>query len=229
MYASALRSRVLIALIAVPLLAAGISLPQASGLTGVIGHWGATTDGGPALTVDGTKWSGKSNPDSLGATARRLFGAPAPDFVKNNIGEGSFPIAVHEPTASFTKGTLRVRFKMVAGASDQNAGILFGLRPDGSYHYLRYNTKDGNVALWKYVNGAREVIAHGSAHAQLALGSWQELVVRVNGASVTGWIAGQDSVRVAHTLPVPVSGRVGLWVKRDAVTAFRDYRVTATP
>lgn len=226
MFASALRSRFLIA----PFFAIALSVPQAaglSGLTGVIGHWSSTNDGGAALLVDGTKWAGKSSADSLSSAARHLFGAPAPDFVKNNTGEGTFPIAVHTPTASFANGTLRVKFKMVAGASDQNAGILFGLKPDGSYHYVRYNTKDGNVALWKYVNGAREVIAHGAAHAQLALGSWQELVVRVEGTKVSGWVAGQDSVRVEHTLPTAVSGRVGLWVKRDAVTAFREFGVTA--
>ncbi len=226
MFASALRSRFLIAPV-MSLIALGAILPQASRLVGVIGHWSAANDGGPALVVDGTKWAGKSNADSLGAAAQRLFGAPAPNFVKNNTGEGTFPIAVHAPTASFANGTLRVKFKMMAGASDQNAGILFGLKPDGSYHYVRYNTKDGNVALWRYVNGAREVIAHGTAHAQLALGSWQELVVRIEGTKVSGWVAGQDSVRVEHTLPTPVSGRVGLWVKRDAVTAFRELGVSA--
>ncbi len=230
MFASALRSRLVIAPL-VAVVALGFTLPQSSGvsdLNGVIGHWSTSNDGGPALVVDGTKWGGKSNADSLGASAQRLFGAPAPDFVKNNTGEGTFPIAVHTATSSFANGTLRVRFKMVAGASDQNAGILFGLKPDGSYHYVRYNTKDGNVALWKYVNGAREVIAHGTAHVQLPLGSWQELVMRVEGPKVSGWIAGQDSVRVEHTLPAPVTGRVGLWVKRDAVTVFREYAVTPT-
>jgi hypothetical protein len=198
---------------------------QRAGLTGVVGHWTAVDDGGAALAVDGAKWSGKSNADSLSATARRLFGAAAPDFVKNNIGDGSFPIAVHEPTATFANGTLRVRFKMVAGASDQNGGIAFGMKPDGSYLYVRYNTKDGDVALWRYVNGAREVITHGDKHAKLPLGAWQELVVTVNGTSVKGWVTGHDSVRVEHTLDAARSGRVGLWVKRDAVTTFKDYRV----
>jgi len=203
------------------------SLLQRGGLTPVIGHWSQVDDGGPAMLVDGSKWSGKSNADSLGATARRLFGAPAPDFVKNNMGDGSFPIAVHEPTASFANGTLRVRFKLVGGATDQIAGILFGLKPDGSYYYVRYNTRDDNVALWKYVNGAREVIAHGAVHVRLTLGAWHELVVQIDGPKVSGWIAGQDSIRVEHALPAAVTGRVGVWAKRDAVTGFREFGVSA--
>jgi hypothetical protein len=194
---------------------------------GVVGNWSVVDDGGQALRVDGAAWSGKTDSSELAATAQRIFGAPAPQFVKNNIGEGSFPIAVVQAAQPFTNGTIRVRFKMVAGATDQNAGILFGLNPDGSYHYVRYNTKDGDVALWKYVNGAREVIAHGTAHAKLALGTWQELTVTVNGPSVKGWVVGHDSVRIEHTLPAATSGRVGLWVKRDAITHFRDFQLTA--
>lgn len=199
---------------------------QSGGPTGVVGNWSAVNDGGAALRVDGAAWSGKSDSSALAATAQWIFGTPAPQFVKNNIGDGSFPIAVMQTAQPFTNGTLAVRFKMVGGASDQNAGILFGLQPDGSYHYVRYNTKDGDVALWKYVNGAREVIKHGTTHAKLALGSWQELVVTISGTRVTGWVAGHDSVRVDHTLPSAQSGRVGLWVKRDAVTHFKEFRAT---
>jgi hypothetical protein len=193
---------------------------------GVVGAWSVVDDGGPAIRVDGAAWSGKSDSATLAANAQWIFGAPAPEFVKNNIGAGSFPIAVMQTAQPFTNGTIRVRFKMVGGASDQNAGILFGLRPDGSYHYVRYNTKDGDVALWKYVNGAREVIAHGAVHAKLALGTWQELTVTVNGPSVKGWVVGHDSVRIEHTLPAATSGKVGLWVKRDAITHFKDFRPT---
>jgi hypothetical protein len=28
---------------------------------------------------------------------------------------------------------------------------------------------------------------------------------------------------LAHTLEAPPAGRVGVWVKRDAVTSFRDF------
>ena len=213
------------------LLVAGVAAApfarQSGGLTGVVGNWSAVNDGGAALRVDGAAWNGLVDTTALAATARRLFGAPAPDFVKNNSGSGSFPIAVHESTPTFANGTLRVKFKLVGGASDQYAGVMFGLKPDGSYQYIRYNTKDGNVSLWKYENGARVVVKHGDVHVQLPLGTWQELVVSVAGTTARGWIAGQDSIRVEHTLTGPLSGRVGLQVKRDAVTHFRDFQLTA--
>lgn len=200
---------------------------QGVGITGLLGNWTQVDDGGNALRVDGAAWNGQADTVALAATARRIFGAPAPEFVKNNSGSASFPIAVHNATDNFTGGTVRVRFKLVGGATDQYAGLMFGLKPDGSYQYVRYNTRDGNLAFWKYVNGAREVVTHGEKHVQLPLGSWQELVVTVSGNTVTGWVAGHDSVRVEGPVAAPVSGRVGLQVKRDAVTHFKGFTVRA--
>jgi hypothetical protein len=73
------------------------------------------------------------------------------------------------------------------------------------------------------VNGQREVLKHGEAHVQLPLGSWQELVVAIRGRQVRVHVSGHDSVRAEHELPAPPAGRVGLWVKRDAITAFRSF------
>ena len=105
-------------------------------------------------------------------------------------------------------------------------GILFGLRATGEYYYVRYNTKDGNVALWQFANGERKVIKHGDVHKQITLGTWHELVVQVNGRHVGGHIAGDTTISVEQTLDVDPVGRVGVWVKRDAITGFRDFRAS---
>lgn len=34
-----------------------------------------------------------------------------------------------------------------------------------------------------------------------------------------------DRLRLEHTLPAPVSGRVGFWTKRDSITAFKGFSV----
>ena len=54
----------------------------------------------------------------------------------------------------------------------QTAGIVFNLQPTGDYLFVRYNTKDGNAALWSYSGGQRRVIAHGEVHEQLPLNVW---------------------------------------------------------
>ena len=103
---------------------------------------------------------------------------------------------------------------------DQTAGVMFNLRDDHSYLYARYNTKDGNVAVWKYEKGERTALAHGEVHRQLAFGQWHTLTVDVTGRQVR---AAVGDLTVAHALDRDLSGGVGLWSKPDSVTAFRRF------
>jgi hypothetical protein len=192
-------------------------------LMGVTGHWTASNDSGPTLTVDGTRWSGTTDSATLARVGAQLFGRVNREFLRNGQSAGAFPIAVATDMPRFSTGTLRVRFNLRGGASDQNAGIVFGLQPDGSYHYVRYNTKDGDLALWAYADGARRNIAHGDSKRQLALGRWHTLDVRLDGTQLTARVPGDSTLSFSYTLPTVPVGRVGVWVKRDAVTSFQAF------
>ena len=201
---------------------------QQPAMAGVVGHWTAVDDGGPALLVDGEAWSGTTERAALEASARALFpDARAADstFVANGAAAGAFPIAVAAAAGTVGDATLRVQFKLVRGATDQIAGIMLGLQPNGEYLFARYNTRDGNVAVWRYADGVRTRVVDGADHEQLALGVWHELVVTVVGSRVIVAVSGTP-LRLDETLDRPPIGRVGLWVKRDAVTAFRGFTVT---
>ena len=198
----------------------------APALSGVVGHWTDTTLDMPAIVANGEAWSGQHPRPELEQASQRLFGAVSDSFVSNTSAEGAFPFAVATGVDSFTSGSLSTKFNLIGGKSDQIAGVLFGLRPSGEYYYVRYNTKDGNVALWQFANGQRKVIKHGDVHKQLPLGTWHELVVQVTGRNVRGHIASDTTISVEHTLDVDPAGRVGVWVKRDAITGFRDFRAT---
>ena len=180
----------------------------------------------PAVVANGEKWSGQHARPELEQASQRLFGAVNDSFIANTSAAGAFPFAVATGVDSFASGTLRTQFNLIGGKSDQIAGVLFGLRPSGEYYYVRYNTKDGNVALWQFANGERKVIKHGDVHKQLPLGTWHELVVQVSGRNVRGHIAGDTTISVEHTLDVDPVGRVGVWVKRDAITGFREFRAS---
>ena len=198
---------------------------QGHGIVGVVGHWTSINDDGPAIRADGERWSGQTTRKQLEAVRTSLFPTLTESFVSNATAAGAFPLAVVGGVSDFTAGTIRVRFKLLGGRSDQTAGIVLGLQPTGEYLFVRYNTKDGNVALWRYANGERETLARGEAHTQLPLGAWHELVVSVNGTKVTGEVSGRG-LTMSHTLERPPAGRVGLWTKRDAVTVFKDVRVS---
>ena len=63
-------------------------------LVGVTGHWTASDDSGPTLTVDGTRWSGTTPPASLSTLSTQLFGGVDSMFVRNGQAVGAFPVAI---------------------------------------------------------------------------------------------------------------------------------------
>ena len=161
----------------------------------VAGVWDVTVeDDAPVVTHDGTAWKGT---------------------------EG-FPLALFDPSVPFQSGTARVRFRLMGGSDDFSAGLVFGYRPDGTYYYVRYNTKDGNVALWRMDGPKRTVIKHGEAHEQLAKQEWHELTLVVDGARIQASV--NDRLKVEHTLESAPSGLLGLWTKPDASSAFTGWR-----
>jgi hypothetical protein len=193
-------------------------------VTPILGQWVVGTENGaPILTADARKWDGKP-PTTLDAIARRLFGVVTPEFTANATSAVAFPIAVFDRIKTFDTGTLAVEFKLIGGESDQIAGLVFDLRPSGEYFYVRYNTRDDNVALWRFRNGERAVVAHGANHRRLAMNTWHPLTLTLKGRAVRAVAAGD--LAVEFELDQPASGRVGVWTKRDSVTAFRNWRVT---
>jgi hypothetical protein len=210
---------------------------RAQVLVPVSGTWNADYEKYDAkmvqvLTIDGTVSS--KAPDA--EAARTLFGDKSAGLVTALAAPGAFPLAVARDVKTFpgisTKtliaGTLGVNFKLVSGATDQTAGIVFGLQPNGSYTFVRYNTKDGNVAVWKFEKGERTVLQHGEVHQQLPLNQWHTLQVTISpdytrkGSVISASVKG-STLAVRHTLSAPVEGRVGVWAKADSVTSFKEF------
>lgn len=188
-------------------------------LAGIAGQWTVSEeDGDRVITMNGELPARPPDGDAI----VRLFGtaADASAMLAMTSAPGAYPMAVASEVENFTGGRLRVEFKLIGGASDQIAGLTFNLHGDGTYNYGRYNTKDGNVAVWKFENGARAVLQHGEAHEQLPLGVWHTLDVEVRGRVVTV-SAADGRLTATHTLEAPVAGRVGVWTKADSITAFR--------
>ena len=201
-------------------------VPPAAAPVIVAGAW-TTADG--VHTVDGTQWSGTTDSAALARSSMQLFGSVNDAFVRNSGAAGAFPLLVQVTSVTgHGREVLSTGFQLIGGASDQNAGVMFGLQPNGSYHYVRYNTKDGDLALWVFENGERRLILHGTGHRQLELGAWHTLRVTLDGRELHASIDGVADVVLHHTLDVPVRGPTGLWVKRDAVTAFRNWRAERT-
>ena len=186
------------------------------------GNWTVRAEGAErVLRVDGTNWKVGTPPSGLIEKAAGLFPASSAAFEKRVLAGLQFPYGVVRQVGTFGDGELQVDFKLVGGASDQFASLLFGLTDDANHYAYRYNTKDGDTALWKVVDGQRERLHHGGIPVKVALGEWHTLRLRIAGTQLTGWVDGTQAL--TYTLPSPVTGRVGLWSKADSVTDYRNF------
>ena len=188
-----------------------------------VGSWRIATDGDrKVLMVDGSKWKEGQPSAGLADKARTLYGERYAEFLDNVTNYAFYPIAVARQIDDFQDGEISVRFKGLAGRIDQGAGIMFNLQPNGNYYTLRANALENNLVLWKYERGRRSSVKW-VRNTPTATLQWHDLKVEVHGAQIKGYLDGK--LYLEHTLPAPVSGRIGVWSKADSVVYFTDYRV----
>lgn len=192
-----------------------------AGIVGVVGKWSETADGDGVVRGDGA--AGTVGESAAAAAAKSLFGNASSAFVANATSPAAFALAVLPDAQRFSAGVYKAQFQLVSGASDQTAGLVFDLQPTGEYLFVRYNTREGNVALWRYADGKREVVARTSDKVQLPLGEWHDIALTINGSRIIGLV--NNSMRLEHDLGREPAGRIGFWTKRDSVTMFRQISV----
>jgi len=121
---------------------------------------------------------------------------------------------------------VRVRFKPVAGEVDQAAGLMVRVRDADNYYIARANALEGNVRLYKVVDGKRRQFA--GADVEVPKGTWQELGLTVEGDRFAVSLDGKELFR-ATDRTFAGAGRVGLWTKADSVTHFDGLIVRRLP
>jgi hypothetical protein len=191
----------------------------------VVGIWRIESEGDKkAVVVDGRQWREGQSSAGLADKARALYGERYAEFLDRVQAYAYFPYAVFKDVADFHNGEISVRFKGISGRIDQGAGILFNLKPNGDYLTIRANCLENNLVLWKFEKGKRSSVKW-VRNTPTASRQWHDLRVRIAGAKVEGYLDGK--LYLEHTLPEPVSGRVGLWSKADSHVYFDDFRATA--
>jgi hypothetical protein len=135
-----------------------------------------------------------------------------------------FALALH-PAAPLENGAVMVRFKPVSGSVDRAAGLVWRYRDENNYYLVRANALEGNVALYKVVEGQRTSLApagRGGQHAievPVPAGRWSTLRVAFMGMR---FVVGFDEKPLFEVEDSTFAGpgRVGVWTKADSVTYF---------
>jgi len=190
----------------------------------VVGVWRVENDGNnKVLVVDGRQWKEGQTAASVADKARALYGDRYAEFLDRVQAYAYFPYAVVKEIPDFRAGEISVRFEGISGRIDQGAGILFNLKPNGDYLTVRANPLENNLVLWKFEKGRRSSVKW-IRNTPTATRQWHDLKVRIAGPKVEASLDGKPYLE--HTLPEPVSGRIGLWSKADSHMYFDDYTVT---
>jgi hypothetical protein len=161
--------------------------------------------------------------------------APSPPYVLAQVSQdrtaGRFPLAIWE-RASVLDGTVSVAFKMVDGAVDRAAGIVWRYQGPNNYYIVRANALENNVVLYRVENGIRASIApkglpsrsYGVKH-DIPRGQWNTLKIDFHGSSFAVFLNSEwlfEAEDETFTKP----GKTGLWTKADSVTYFDEFTVS---
>jgi ABC-2 type transport system permease protein len=187
----------------------------------VVGVWRIEDDGGKkVLAVDGRQWKEGQSSAGIADKARALYGERYAEFLDRVQAYAYFPYVVAKDVDNFQNGEIDVRFECLSGRIDQGAGILFNLKSNGDYLTVRANCLENNLVLWKFERGRRSQVKW-IRNTPTATREWHDLKVRIAGEKVEGYLDGK--LYLEHSLPEPVSGRIGLWSKADSYMHFDQF------
>jgi len=110
-----------------------------------------------------------------------------------------------------------LRFKPVGGERHQAAGLIFRAMSAADYYLVRADAREGNVWLYRVVNGRRAGIS--SKDVPVKSGQWHEIKVR---AALDKFEVSLDGISLftATDRSLPQGGAFGVWNQADSVTHF---------
>jgi hypothetical protein len=157
----------------------------------------------------------------------RADSAVSSPFVLKQSGEATFCWAA-QTEARIKDGFAAVTFKPIGGKEDQAGGIVFRFQDANNYYVVRGNALEGNVVLYKTVNGKRSslpvkgrMFGYG-VDAKVDTGKWNVLRVDFAGKLFSVSLNGTKLFEVEDETFTEAGG-VGVWTKADSVTLFDDF------
>ena len=153
--------------------------------------------------------------------------APSKPNVLKQSGQATFPVCFKNDT-SLKDGFVEVKFKPVSGKEDQAGGVIWRVKDANNYYIARANALEGNVVLYKTVNGKRtplDIIGRKGGYGvkePVASGQWHTLRVEFAGDRFKLTFDGKHLFDVEDKT-FTEAGKVGVWTKADSVTLFDDF------
>jgi Domain of Unknown Function (DUF1080) len=120
--------------------------------------------------------------------------------------------------ANYTDLEMRVAFKALKGKEDQGGGLVWRYQDANNYYLTRYNPLESNFRVYKVIDGVRKQLMDKS-DLKLKAGEWHTIAVKHAGKKIECRLDGEKYLEVEDDA-ITKGGKIGLWTKADAQTAF---------
>jgi len=136
-----------------------------------------------------------------------------------------FPILIYDGD-TFKDFKLAARFKIVSGAMEQMAGVVFRFQNESNFYVVRASALGHNLRFYKVVNGLRSDPI--GPQLDISAGDWHTLAVQCQGNQITCWLDDKPVMPPMQDNTF-TDGKIGFWTKSDAVSYFSDTTIDYTP
>ena len=150
--------------------------------------------------------------------------APTPPYIlaqtsSENFGY-HFNLVVIKDT-DYSNLELEVKFKAISGEEDQGGGPIWCYQDSDNDYIARANPLENNFRVYKVVHGRRKQLA--TANLKVTSGQWHTIKIKNNDDEIQCYYDKMLYLEVKDN--TFKKGKIGLWTKADAVTAFDNIKV----
>jgi hypothetical protein len=131
-----------------------------------------------------------------------------------------FNVAV-DKNSNYSDLELSVWLKAIKGKIDQGGGLVWRFKDANNYYIARVNPLENNFRVYKVINGRRILLQ--SARIPLKARKWYVMRIENKGNKIVCFLDGNKYLEARDN--TFKTGKIGLWTKADAVTAFDNLRV----
>ena len=123
----------------------------------------------------------------------------------------------------FLNGTITVEFKADSGHEDQGGGIVYRVKDNNNYYVARYNPLENNLCFYYVKNSYRRLLMQ--ERVILKDKQWHTMKIAQHGNHYAIYLDSKKILQGDNTI-FPNAGGIGIWTKADALTSFKDLKVT---
>jgi hypothetical protein len=136
-----------------------------------------------------------------------------------------FPMFIYNGQ-TFRKFTVATQFKIVSGAAEEMAGIVFRYQNESNFYVVRASALGHNLRFYKVVNGIRGNLL--GPDMEITTNVWHSLSIACDGDQITVWYDGSPAFPTLQDTSF-AEGRIGFWTKSDSVSYFANTTIDYTP